>query len=58
MGEYIRYRRLTLAAQELCSTDAKVIDVAAKYGYNSPDGFSRAFQRFHGVPPPPQKGWG
>jgi AraC family transcriptional regulator len=51
VGEYIRYRRLTLAAQELCSTDAKVIDVAAKYGYNSPDGFSRAFQRFHGVPP-------
>lgn len=51
VGEYIRNRRLTLAAQELCSTDRKVIDIALKYGYDSSDGFARAFARFHGVSP-------
>lgn len=50
-SEYIRNRRLTLAAQELCSTDAKVIDVAFKYGYNSSDSFARAFTSFHGIAP-------
>ena len=44
-------RRLTLAGEELLSTDAKVIDVALKYGYDSPESFSRAFTRFHGVSP-------
>lgn len=51
VGEYIRLRRLTLAGEELASTKARVIDIAAKYGYDSPDGFNRAFQRFHGVSP-------
>ncbi len=51
VGEYIRARRMTLAAQELSSTDAKVIDVALKYGYDSPDSFAKAFQRFHGIAP-------
>lgn len=51
VGEYIRNRRLTLAGEELASTDAKVIDIAAKYGYDSPDSFNRAFQRFHGISP-------
>lgn len=51
VGEYIRNRRLTLAAQELVSTETKVIDIALKYGYDSPDSFSRAFSRFHGVSP-------
>lgn len=51
VGEYIRSRRLTVAAQELSATDAKVIDVAVKYGYESPDSFARAFQRFHGILP-------
>lgn len=51
VGEYIRNRRLTLAGEELASTGAKVIDIAAKYGYDSPDSFNRAFQRFHGVTP-------
>ena len=51
VGEYIRNRRLTLAGEELASSDAKVIDIAAKYGYDSPDSFNRAFQRFHGVSP-------
>ena len=51
VGEYIRSRRLTLAGEELVGTDARVIDIAAKYGYESPDSFNRAFQRFHGVSP-------
>lgn len=51
VGEYIRGRRMTLAAQELAGTDAKVIDVALKYGYDSPDSFAKAFQRFHGIQP-------
>lgn len=51
VGEYIRNRRLTLAAQELCSTHIKVIDVALKYGYDSPDSFARAFTKFHGISP-------
>lgn len=51
VGEYIRCRRLSLAGEELAGSDAKVIDVAAKYGYESPDSFNRAFQRFHGISP-------
>lgn len=51
VGEYVRNRRLTLAAQELCSGELKVIDAALKYGYDSPDSFSRAFTRFHGITP-------
>lgn len=51
LSEYIRRRRLTLAAMELKDSDVKVIDVAVKYGYQSPDAFSRAFQAFHGVTP-------
>lgn len=51
VGEYIRNRRLTLAAQELVASDIKVIDVALKYGYDSPDSFTRAFTKFHGVSP-------
>lgn len=50
LGEYIRRRRLTQAAQELLR-GAKVIDTAIKYGYDSPDSFARAFRRFHGVLP-------
>ena len=51
VGEYIRNRRLTLAGSELMKTDAKVIDTALKYGYESPESFTRAFTRFHGVTP-------
>jgi len=51
VGEYIRNRRMTLAAKELAAKETKVIDVAMKYGYDSPDSFSRAFQKFHGVTP-------
>ena len=51
MGEYIRNRRLSLAGTELAMSDAKVIDVALKYGYESPDSFAKAFQKFHGILP-------
>ena len=51
VGEYIRSRRLTLAGDELVGSDAQIIDIAAKYGYDSPDSFNRAFQRFHGISP-------
>ena len=50
-NEYIRKRRLTLAAQELQTTDISVIDAACKYGYESPESFSKAFSRFHGSTP-------
>ena len=50
-NEYIRNRRLTLAAQELQTTDISVIDAAYKYGYESPESFSKAFSRFHGATP-------
>ncbi len=51
VGEYIRQRRLTLAGSELVATDSKIIDIALKYGYGSPDSFTKAFTRFHGVTP-------
>ena len=51
VGEYIRNRRLALAGAELAAGDAKVIDIALKYGYESPDSFAKAFQKFHGVLP-------
>lgn len=50
-NEYIRKRRLTLAAQELQATDISVMDAAYKYGYESPESFSKAFSRFHGSTP-------
>jgi AraC family transcriptional regulator len=51
LGEYIRNRRLTLAGAELNQSSVKVIDVALKYGYESPDSFAKAFTRFHGIAP-------
>lgn len=51
LGEYIRARRLTLAGMELATSDIKVIDAALKYGYESPESFSRAFVKFHGIRP-------
>ncbi len=51
IAEYIRNRRLALAAGELAGGSAKVIDIAMKYGYGSPDAFTKAFARFHGVTP-------
>ncbi|MEW9502441.1 AraC family transcriptional regulator [Jeotgalibacillus marinus] len=51
VGEYLRGRRLTLAAQELASTNRKIIDLAYQYGYDTPEAFSKAFRRQHGVKP-------
>lgn len=58
LSEYIRRRRLTLAALELTNNSIRVIDVAIKYGYNSPDAFTRAFQSLHGVTPSDAKSTG
>lgn len=49
--EYVRNRRLTLAAEDLVGTEHKIIDIALKYGYESPEAFTKAFQRMHGVTP-------
>ena len=51
LGEYIRLRRLSLAGAELVNGKEKVIDIALKYGYDSPDSFAKAFQKFHGITP-------
>ncbi|MCM3769089.1 AraC family transcriptional regulator [Priestia aryabhattai] len=51
LSEYIRRRRLTLAAFDLKNDEKKVIDIAVKYGYSSPDSFTRAFQKLHGLTP-------
>lgn len=51
LSEYIRRRRLSLAAFELTNSNKKVIDVSIKFGYHSPDSFTRAFQHLHGVTP-------
>lgn len=51
LSEYIRRRRLTRAAFDLQNTGRKVIDIALKYGYDSPTAFTRAFQKLHGITP-------
>ncbi|MGF7059924.1 helix-turn-helix transcriptional regulator [Brassicibacter mesophilus] len=51
IGEYIRNRRLSLAAQDLLQPNSRIIDVAMRYQYDTQESFSKAFTRFHGVPP-------
>ncbi|KGE18528.1 AraC family transcriptional regulator [Paenibacillus wynnii] len=58
VADYIRKRRLTLAAQELTISNAKVIDVALKYGYDSPESFAKAFRKAHGITPTAARGQG
>ncbi|MGF7057472.1 AraC family transcriptional regulator [Brassicibacter mesophilus] len=58
LSEYIRRRRLTLAAFEIQKSDARIIDVATKYGYESADSFARAFQKLHGIKPSQARGKG
>lgn len=48
---YIRNRRLSLAGKEIVENDAKITDIALKYGYETPESFTKAFTRFHGVAP-------
>lgn len=51
LGRYIRQRKLTLAADELCTTDQKVYDICLKYGFDSQQTFTRIFTRtFHQSP--------
>ena len=49
--DYIRKRRLSLAAEDILHTEEKILDISYKYGYESQEGFSRAFRRFHGISP-------
>ena len=51
MGEYVRDRRLYLAGLEVIAGREKVIDLAYRYGYDTPESFSKAFSRFHGISP-------
>ncbi|MGI5898335.1 MAG: helix-turn-helix transcriptional regulator [Christensenellales bacterium] len=51
VSEYIRNRRLSLAGRELVGGRARIIDVALKYRYETPESFTKAFSRFHGVAP-------
>ena len=51
LSEYIRRRRMTLSSIELQDREARVVDVALKYGYNSPNSYARAFQQVHGITP-------
>lgn len=58
LSEYVRRRRMSLAAVDLAGGDKKIIDVALKYGYTSPTAFNRAFQAIHGIAPSLVKGEG
>jgi AraC family transcriptional regulator len=51
VGDYLRRRRLTFAAQELSTSEGKIIDIANKYGYDSPEAFTKAFRKQHGISP-------
>ena len=51
IGEYIRNRRLYRAALDLKGTDDKVIEIAFRYGYETPESFTKAFSRVHGATP-------
>ncbi|WML43793.1 AraC family transcriptional regulator [Neobacillus sp. PS3-40] len=50
VAEYVRRRRLTLAAQDILSGE-KIIDVAYRYGYETPEAFTKAFKKMHGISP-------
>ncbi|MBD5082249.1 MAG: AraC family transcriptional regulator [Ruminococcaceae bacterium] len=51
LAEYIRKRKMSLAAVDLQGGKERIIDIAEKYGYSSPTAFNRAFQSFHGIAP-------
>ena len=48
---YIRSRRLSMAAMEILESDVKISDIALKFGYDTPESFTKAFTRFHGIAP-------
>ena len=51
LGEYMRNRRMHQAAVDLITTQDKIIDIAYKYGYETPESFTKAFHRFHHASP-------
>lgn len=51
LSEYVRRRRMSLAAVDLQDGSTRILDVALKYGYSSPTAFNRAFQSVHGIAP-------
>jgi AraC-like DNA-binding protein len=51
LSEYIRRRKLSCAMNDLKNTNDRIIDIALKYGYDSPDAFSVAFKRTYNVTP-------
>lgn len=51
IGDYIRERRLSLATKDVVSSELKIIDIAYKYGYETPEAFTKAFKRLHGISP-------
>lgn len=55
---YVRMRRLTAAARELVETRRRIIDIAFSYQYGSPEAFSRAFKKMHGLTPWEYRKWG
>ena len=58
LAEYVRRRRMALSAEELINHKIKIIDLANKYGYESPEAFTRSFKAFHGVSPSVVKKYG
>lgn len=58
VGEYIRRRRMTLAADDLANGSERIIDIALKYSYDSPAAFTRAFSQWHGITPSQARGKG
>lgn len=51
LSEYVRRRKMSLAAVDLQGGKEKIVDIAEKYGYHSPTAFNRAFQGVHGIAP-------
>ena len=51
LSDYIRRRRLTVAAAAVVGGNESIIDIAVRFGYSSSDAFARAFKRMHGVGP-------
>ncbi|WP_103530156.1 AraC family transcriptional regulator [Streptomyces sp. SM11] len=52
LSEYIRRRRMTVAGAEvLGAPDRTLLDVAVRYGYDTGEGFARAFRAVHGIGP-------
>lgn len=51
VSTYLRNRKLSLAGKEIVESNVKIIDIAFKYGYETPESFTKAFTRFHGIAP-------